>query len=303
MIKILVTPQSLDTNRHLLASLVPYADLVFGSCASQAAQDASYTCEAVILGNDIFDVETINRFQNLRLVVRFGTGINNVDVEYLRRKGIRFCTCENCAGQSIAMYVLTAALYFGRSLAKFCYQTNDPFKGAFIPKEPKEIKVGILGMGNTGTATAILMKRIGFQVSVCSRRQLQPICYEHGFEQVPISALLSYSDIISLHISANVETMGFLGRDRLNQIKRGATLINTARAEIVDEEALIELLDYEQIATYVSDLPFLNTRFNGHPKVFATPHIAGRSLSSIEMRAFYTTTFISDTFNFANGDN
>jgi len=295
--KILVTPQSLSLHREFLSLLEPHMDLVFGSCLSKEGQVAASECDVVILGNDHFDEEIIRSYPKLQQVVRFGTGIDNVDVKALEERRIDFQTCESCAGDPIAMYVLTSALYYGRMMAAFANREDDPFKGKFIPKEPAEMNVGIIGMGNTGTATAFLLKRAGFQVLGYSRRKINRDCREEGITQKALEPLLAQSDIISLHLSLNDDTRGFLNENRLQQVKSGATIINPARGEVVDERAIIDQLDRGNIAYYVSDFPFLNPEYAKHPKVFVTPHIAGRSLLSTQKRAGMAVTKIVDFFN------
>jgi glycerate dehydrogenase/D-3-phosphoglycerate dehydrogenase len=217
--------------------------------------------DTIILGNDVLDEQTINKFPNLKMVMRFGVGLDNVDTQYLTRKNIQLEICENCAGIPIAYYVLSFTMYYGRGLDLVDEHT--------IPKEPCEMTVGVIGMGSTGTETASLMRGMGFNVLVSTRRDM---------EKVSLNELLERCDVVSIHLSLNDETRNFLDKKQFEQMKKGSVLINVARKEVVSDN-IVPFLGH--IRKYVCD--FENDL--QHKDVVTTPHIAGRSTISSQRRA------------------
>lgn len=291
--RILVTPKSLNAQRRLLDPVADRMEIVFGALSTPASTSATRDCEILILGNEVLDRETICSFPRLRIVIRFGAGTDNVDVSHLQHSGIKFFTCDNCAGEAIAEYVLSTTMFYGRGFAQFIQTGCERPDEVFIPKQPDEMVVGIIGLGSTGTATAVLLRKVGFNVTAYSRRRNEQFCDEHSVEQKTLDVLLAESDVVSLHISLTDETRGFLNKNRISELKRGATIINSARAEIVDEKAVFEQLETGHVANYVTDFPLIDTRCIGHPRVFSTPHIAGRSQSSVYRRASRVIDIIS----------
>jgi len=253
--KTLVTPGSLKANKQFLDGL--YGTKEFETCLDANPSDH----DVIILGNDILDKQMIDKFSNLKMVMRFGVGLDNVDTAYLSEKNIQLEVCENCASIPIAYYVLSYAMYYGRGL--------DAVDDKTIPKEPCEMTAGIVGMGSTGAATAKLMKEVGFNVLVSTRRDIP---------KVPLQTLLKESDVISVHLSLNNETKDFLRGEHFALMKEGAILVNVARREVVSDEILQFL---GSIKHYICDFP--NDLF--HERVVTTPHIAGRSIISTKRRA------------------
>jgi phosphoglycerate dehydrogenase-like enzyme len=143
--------------------------------------------------------------------------------------------------------------------------------------------VGILGLGNIGMKVAERVHSFGAKILYYKRSRLSMEEEERlGVEYRPLDQLLEESDVITLHLPLSDETEGMLGREQLYKMKKGAFLINTARKQIVDEDALVEALRDEHLAGVAMDVALtdaeaeqLSKRFEGIKNVMFTPHIAG----------------------------
>ena len=142
--------------------------------------------------------------------------------------------------------------------------------------------VGILGLGNIWRQVAERLRAFGVRVLYNKRNKLSPEEEESlGVEYRSLNELLEESDILTLHLPLSDETTGLIGREQLQMMKKGAFLVNTARKQIVDEDALIEALRSEHLAGAAMDVPLgddeiaqLGKRFEGVSNIMFTPHIA-----------------------------
>jgi len=142
--------------------------------------------------------------------------------------------------------------------------------------------VGILGFGNIGKQVAIRIRAFGVRILYNKRNRLSPKEEERlGVEYRPLNQLLEESDILTLHLPLSDETKGMIGREQIQKMKKGAFLVNTARRQIVDDDALIEALRDEHLAGAAMDVPLeddeiaqLGKMYEGIPNLMFTPHIA-----------------------------
>ena len=142
--------------------------------------------------------------------------------------------------------------------------------------------VGILGLGNIGRQVALMLRAFGVNILYNKRSRLSPEAEEElGVQYRSFSQLLKESDVLTLHLPLSDETRGMIGREELYSMKKGAFLVNTARKQIVDEDALIEALRTEHLAGAAMDVPFedeelsqLGEKYAGISNLMFTPHIA-----------------------------
>lgn len=142
--------------------------------------------------------------------------------------------------------------------------------------------VGILGLGNIGKQVAKRLQGFGVKILYNKRNRLSVEDESSlGVDYRTFTQLLTESDILTIHLPLSDETQGLIGRKELYSMKKGAILVNTARKQIVDEDALIEVLREEHLAGVACDVPLeddeveqLGKRFDGIPNVMFTPHMA-----------------------------
>jgi glyoxylate reductase len=143
--------------------------------------------------------------------------------------------------------------------------------------ELKDKIFGILGAGRIGTAVARRAKSFGTNIIYVDSNRNQKLEKETAAKKVSLNNLLENSDILSVHLPLNSQTHHFLNHERLNQLKRNSILINTTRGEIIDEKALIRILESNRIMAVGLDVfenePFINRELLNCPNVLILPHL------------------------------
>lgn len=223
----------------------------------------------------------------LEVVGRLGVGLDNIDLESCRRRGIAVHPATGANARAVAEYVIASALLalrgaYGGSAQVAAGQW--PRTALSAGREAGGKTLGLVGFGDIGQLTARLARALDLRVVAHDPAFADgsPLWAEHGVTPLDLPALLGQSDIVSLHLPLNAATRGLLGRENLARIKRGAILINTARGGIVDETALADALRSGHLGGAVIDvfehepLP-AGSPLAGLPNAWLTPHIAGLS--------------------------
>ena len=217
--------------------------------------------------------EMMRSAKGLKFIQVPGVGVDHVDVEAVREAGVTLCNVSGANNQSVAEHVVMSALAMVRGLVD---AHNGMVAGGWpLPRWMAQARdiggmtFGILGMG-----------RIGREVA----KRLLPFGDALGATQVELDDLLAASDFITLHLPLAPGTRHLLNRERLSKMKQGAFLINTSRAEIVDEAALLDALkdhlggaalDVFSIEPLQADSPLRKA-----PRVLLTPHGAGVTIDA-----------------------
>lgn len=200
--------------------------------------------DAMIIRSDIVDAEVLEAAKNLKLVVRAGAGYDNIDCKAARAKGVDAMNTPGQNSNAVAELVFGMAIYMARG--KFNGKSGFELKGK---------RLGVHAIGAVGKLVANIGKN-GFGMSV-KAFDIIPAdkIRELGAEPcASIEDLYSGSDYLSLHIPANAQTKKSIGFQLLNLMPKGATLINTARKEVIDEAGLLEMLEKRPDFKYVTDI-------------------------------------------------
>ena len=236
--------------------------------------------------------ELIDACKGLKLIGRGGVGMDNIDVEYAKSKGLHVINTPAASSESVAELVF-AHLFGG---VRFLHDSNRnmPLEGDSRFKELKksygagtELRgktLGIIGFGRIGQATAKIALGVGMKVMYhdlyVSEATIELSFYDgrkiaFELESQPKEMVLKNADFISVHVPAQKEYV--LGKEEFDIIKPGAAIINAARGGVVDEIALVEALEKEKVSfagldVYESE-PRPEVQLLMHPKVSLTPHI------------------------------
>ena len=233
----------------------------------------------------VFDVA-----KRLKVVGRAGVGVDNIDLTAARSHGVTVVNAPKST--SLAVAELAVAMMF--ALARMLPKADATMKqGQWIKKQLEGIELngktlGIVGMGNIGTAlaqraAALGMKVIGYDTLVPAEE-----IKKRGAEPVALGDLYARSDFISFHLPLTPESKGMINGQVFAQMKRGVRIIDAARGGILDETALLAALESGQVAAaaldvYATEPPGL-TALVAHPNVVATPHI-GAQTEEAQVRA------------------
>jgi D-3-phosphoglycerate dehydrogenase len=200
--------------------------------------------DAIIIRSDIVDRDVVEAAKKLKIVVRAGAGYDNIDLSATKAKGI---VAMNTPGQNSNA---VAELVFGLmlNLARRCYTGKDG-------TELRGKKIGIHAYGAIGRIVAGIAK--GFGMEVLAYDPFVDWARMNADHVKPVSTaeeLYSTCDYISLHLPKTKETIGSINGALLSKMKKGASLINTARAEVIDEPSLLKMFEERKDFLYGSDL-------------------------------------------------
>lgn len=210
----------------------------------------------------------------LKLVIRGGVGVDNIDVAYAEEQGIKVRNTPAASSNSVAELALGHMFAIARYLhiANYTMRNGEWNKKKYEGIELGGKTLGIIGYGRIGKALAKLAKGIGIEVIAYDPYVTAP-------EVVGLDELLAKADFISLHVPAAKGEPPLINADTIAKMKDGVYLVNTSRGALVDEAALIEALDSGKIAAAALDVfaeePTKNEAVYTHPKISLTPHIGG----------------------------
>ena len=238
----------------------------------------------------------IEGMPNLKMIHSEGVAYNRYDLEAARERGIYVCNNAAANSASVAEHTVMLMLALSRRLMEGDQmvrqgrqiQTKTRYILEGIP-ELYACHVGLVGFGAIGQAVARLLRAFGSRVSYCSAHRKPELEEEMGVQWLEREALASQCDIVSLHLPVTPQTTHLVDAQFLAQMKPSALLINTARGEIVDQQALAEALEEGRIAgagldtlspePVQLDNPLLNLSPQASSKVIFSPHVAGTTRS------------------------
>lgn len=229
----------------------------------------------------------IDRCPNLKVIVRGGVGLDNIDADYARSKGIAVLNTPRASSASVAE--LTIGFMF--TLARSLYQATATMKAEKWEKkrfEGEELggkTLGLIGLGNIGQEVARRAAALGMTVIAYDPYVSQEDITEA--ELVSLEELLKRSDYISLHLPKTAETANMLGAEQFAKMKDGVRIINCARGGIMDENALYDALTSGKVAGAALDVfaeePPSDWRLVKLENVICSPHI-GASTKEAQQR-------------------
>ena len=224
---------------------------------------------------------------NLKLIIRGGVGVDNIDVNYAESQGIKVRNTPKASSSAVAELALGHMF----SLARFIAIANVTMReGKWNKKQYKGIELsgktlGLIGFGRIGRELAKKAKALEMKVIYNDILGPAKDCPEYSF--VSLDELLADSDFISLHVPGNKDKSPVIGKPEFTKIKDGAYLINCARGSVVDERALLENLNSGKLAGAGIDVfpeePTKNMELVNHERVSVTPHI-GASTKEAQKR-------------------
>jgi D-3-phosphoglycerate dehydrogenase / 2-oxoglutarate reductase len=217
----------------------------------------------------------IEKCTNLKTIARCGIGLNNIDVVFASTKNIRVLNAPGSNAQTVAEHTLALMLTSVRNLHNSINATktdNWPYRNTYKGDELSGKKIGILGLGNIGLRVAKLAEAFGMEVSYWSKTKKESTFRYQDFESI-----ISTSDVLSIHLELNAETQNLLSENAQKTLKNGVTIINTARAELIDNKALLENLKTGKVGNFAADVPMPNEaedfkKLLSHPNTYITPH-------------------------------
>ena len=212
--------------------------------------------DGAICGDDRYSARVLEACApRLRVISKWGTGVDSINAEACSRYGIKLCRTPNAFTLPVADSVLGYILAFARRQPWMDREMKSG-KWEKIPgKSLSECTLGVIGIGNVGKAVTRRARSFGMKVYGTDIIEIDPaFIAETGIEMTDLSSLLSSSDFVSVNCDLNTTSYHLINSDTLALMKPNAILINTARGPIIEEEALIEALQVKRLAGAALDV-------------------------------------------------
>ncbi len=258
--------------------------------------------EVLIVAGDRVDDRVLDLFPSLQLVANYGVGYDPVDVDACRARGVAVTNTPgvlNAATADLAFALVLATrrrVVEGDRLVRERRWGSTWSEGPFLGRDLAGATLGIVGMGRIGAAVA--QRASAFEMRVLHHRRTNT----GGPGYRGLDDLLRESDVVSLHLPLTTETTGVISRERLALLRDGATLVNTARGAVVEEEALVDELVSGRIGAgldvFVHE-PHVPEALVGLPNVVLTPHIGS---ATVETRAAMTRLVVDNVLALERGE-
>lgn len=230
------------------------------------------------------DREVLQTARRLKVIVRAGSGVDNVDLEEAGRLGIQVIRVPEAVADSVAELTMAMMLMLSRSLYRAVESVKRGMwiKDELMGRELREKTLGIIGVGNIGSRVARLAHGFGMQLLLNDIIRLpEQFLREVEGEVADLKTLLRESDYVSLHVPLTPLTKRMIGERELRLMKESAYLINTARGQVVDPDALYRALSEGWIAGAALDVyeyePPTGMKLLKLDNVVCTPHIGAQT--------------------------
>lgn len=228
--------------------------------------------------------EYVDKAKNLKMVIRGGVGLDNVDLDYCKSKGIKVHNTPTASSVAVAELAFTHMLAIQRNLV---LAHNSTKKGEWIKKQLKghelyKKTLGLLGMGRIGTE--VTKRAIAFGMTVIA---FDPYIEEaENVEIVKLDDLFKRSDFISIHAPLTEGTKNMINKDSIAKMKDGVIIINTARGKIVNDTDMYEALESGKIKYFGTDVyhvePPVDSPILNAENVLVTPHLGAQTFENMD---------------------
>ena len=280
--------------------------------AELARMVGAYEAMTIRSGSQI-TAEVLEAGKKLKVVGRPGVGVDNVDLEAATRLGIM--VMNSPMGNLVSTAELALALLF--AVARNVAQADAAMKAerwerkAFPGVELSGKRLGVVGFGRIGREVATRARALGMDIAAFDPFVAPAVAEAQRVPMLTLDELMETSDFITLHTTLTRESLHLIGKQALARAKRGLRIVNAARGELVDEEALLAALEDGRVAAAGLDVhaqePPVDWRLAKHPRVVATPHVGAQTAEAqervgtdiaIQVRDFLKGGIIQHAVNF-----
>ena len=241
--------------------------------------------EKAITGLEALDERVFRAVPELRIVSKYGVGLDMIDVDAARRCGVSIRWTAGVNRQAVAELTICFMIALCRSVVPL---SRALVNGRWTHPGGRQLSsavIGIVGCGHVGQQVARLCRGFGATVLAHDIRSYDNFYREQDITPVALDTLLSQSDIVTLHVPLDRSTRGLIGSRELALMKRSAFLVNTARGSIVDEQALKRALAAKAVAGAAFDVfaeePPTDLELLTLPTFVGTPHIGGGTMEAV----------------------
>jgi D-3-phosphoglycerate dehydrogenase len=284
-----VTPRSLAADPSSCEQLVRSVAQVRsrpGPLGPDELATALSGVDAVLAGLDRFDESVFARTPELRVVARYGAGVDNVDLTAAARHGVVVTNTPGANANAVAELTIGLLFALARPLLQGAKAARAGRWSAPRGFELAGRTLGLVGLGAVGRRVATKASALGCRVIACDPLVDEAVARAAGAELAPLERVVAAADVLSLHAPLTAETRDLVDLRLLGAMQPGAALINTARGELVVEEDLVSALDEGRLRAAALDTlreepPSPEHPLLGRDDVIVTPHIAGQTEEAV----------------------
>lgn len=291
MTRILITPRSLTSAPPPELSALTNAGFELVFCAAGQMPDEAELlrlipgCTGWLAGVEPVSAEVIAAATDLRVIARNGSGVDNLPMALLKARGVAVERAVGANATGVAELTLGLILAACRHLPPTAMGVRAGNWPRILGREIEGATIGIVGMGAIGSRVAGALASMGGHVLVTDPAKPPLGMLRNAVRYVPLTELVECAEIITLHCPLTPDGSALIDVAMLARMQRNAVLVNTARAQLVDEDAVLNALNAGHLAAYATDVfavePPVDLALAGHPQVIATSHIGGLTDGSV----------------------
>lgn len=260
--------------------------------SAQQLSELLADADAVITQFAPLTADVIQSMQRARVIVRYGIGVDNVDLLAAKARGIPVCNVPDYCIDEVADQTLAFMLATTRQVLSNCHAVREGRWGLATPLEQmrtlRDLTVGLVGFGRIGREVAARLQPFHCRVLVHDPAVTDAAVEKSGCHSARMDQLFAESDLISLHCPSMPQTRGMINRDSLSAMKQGAILINVARGDLIDSDALCEALLKKHLSAAALDVFTPEPIPSDHPMLQMENVIFASHIASCSVRAVRT---------------
>ncbi|MGE4280669.1 MAG: phosphoglycerate dehydrogenase [Magnetospirillum sp.] len=275
--------------RQALIERFPQARITFNdaglSLSGQSLVDFVQGHDMAITALEKLDEAFFSALPGLKVIGKYGVGLDMIDLEAMRRHGVRLGWTGGVNRRSVSELVISCAIALLRHVPQASIEVRDGQWRQLMGRQLTGKTVGIIGCGHIGKDLTPLLKAFDCQILAHDIVDFPEFYAQHHVQAVDLDELLSRSDIVTLHLPFDDSTRNILSREKLAVMQSSAVLINAARGGLIDEAALKAMLKSGLLAAAAFDVfagePPTDMELLRLPNFLATPHIGGSAEEAV----------------------
>ena len=267
--------------------------------------EAAKEIDILVVRSTVVTAQTINASKNLNLIIRAGSGVNNINISAANQKGIYVANCPGMNAVAVAELTIGLMISLDRRIPDnvIDFRNGKWNKGEYSKAQGLMGKtLGIIGVGNIGKEVAARARAFGMNVY---GKDISRINDKQIKDFSEMNQLLPLCDIVTLHLPASPQTKGLFNKEMFSYMKPNSLLINTARADLIDEEAMIEAINNKNIKVALDVIKNepeqkeaqISSPLQTMPNVYVTHHIGASTEQAQNAVAEETVRIIKEYLN------
>lgn len=260
-----------------------------GPLKEQVMLDVIADFDGIICGDDEITREVIKKGSEakLRIISKYGIGLDKIDLAAAKEFNISVTNCPGVNQVTVAEHVFALLLSYAKNIIPENTYIQQQKWTRLIGTELNGKVIGVIGTGNVGKEVIKRALAFGMTVIAFDKYRSEEFAAQYNIQYCnTVEQLLAQSDVISLNLSLNAESANLISKKVLGLLKKGVVIVNTARAGLVDQHAIMDGLDSGLVRAYLTDVLEEEPMVKDHPflkysNIIITPHIGSRTYENV----------------------